>query len=163
MKFPHYLIYPLPFLAALAATAGVWLWTNKPLLRVAIAAGLLVITLPQIQQALTVIRLDPMRNELGVVAGYLRANRLPGNLVLGGAELGYLLGFDDALRDDVRLGYQTGLKPEFIVTCGWYRIWFEAARAKDPAAHRYIESVLRDEFREQFARGQYRVYRRVTP
>lgn len=163
MKYPYYLIYPLPFLCALAAITGAVLWNHYRRLRVALAACLFLATVPQIRLVTNVIRLNPLHNELGVVADYLRSNRSAGQVVVGGAELGYLLGFNATLRDDVRLGYYTGLRPEFVVTTGWYRLWFEAARSNDPAVHRYIESLLAHKFHLELTRGQYSVYRRSEP
>jgi len=163
MKFQHYLIYSLPFLSALAAGVGGWLWIHYRRTRVLLAAALLALAMPQIKMVLDVIRINPLRNELGSVANYLRRAKQPGDLVMGGAELGYQLGFDDALRDDVRLGYNTGLRPRFIVTSGWYRLWFEGARARDAALHGYIEKMLGTEYSEVFTGGEYRVYRRQAP
>jgi hypothetical protein len=100
---------------------------------------------------------------LGYVAKYLRAARQPGDRIISGAELGYELGFDDAIRDDVRLGYATGLRPRFIVTSGWYRRWFEGARSHDPVLYNYLHRTLDQECELVLTRGDYRVYRRATP
>jgi hypothetical protein len=163
MKFQHYLIYSLPFLSALAATAGGWLWVNHRRARVLLIAAILALALPQIANVLQVIRLNPLRNELGYVTNYLRAGTQPGDLIIGPAELGYELGFTDAIRDDVRLGYNTGLQPRFIVTSGWYRLWFEAAGWRDPGLHSYIDRRLDIDYRQVVIRGDYRVYQKATP
>jgi hypothetical protein len=86
-----------------------------------------------------------------------------GASVIGPAELGYQLGFNNALRDDVRLGYYSGLRPQFIVTSGWYRLWFDAAATRDPAIHAYIERLLQRDYRQVLASGEYQVYRRTAP
>jgi hypothetical protein len=163
MKFQHYLIYSLPFLAALAATTGGWLWLNYRKTRVLLIAGLLVLTLPQIRFARGAILLNPLRNQLAPATDYLRANMYAGASVIGPAELGYQLGFNNALRDDVRLGYYSGLRPQFIVTSGWYRLWFDAAATRDPAIHAYIERLLQRDYRQVLASGEYQVYRRTAP
>jgi len=163
MKYPHYVIYFLPFLSALAATTGAWLWNTHRKLGAPLAFVLLLLTLAQIKLLTNVIRLNPLRDEMGVVADYVRSHRNPGDLIVGGAELGYVLGFDDSLRDDVRLGYLTGARPRFVVTTGWYRLWFDAARTNDPGAYRYIDNLLAREYRPELALGQYRVYQRIEP
>jgi hypothetical protein len=109
-----------------------------------------------------VIRYNPLRNELGSVGNYLRAAGTPEDLIMSPAELGYELGFGPTLRDDVRLGYNTGLRPRFIVTSGWYRLWFEGTRTRDPVLHGYIEKMLATEYSRVFHRGDYFVYRRVA-
>jgi hypothetical protein len=167
MKFQPYLIYSLPFLSAITATAGGWLWINRWVnhrrTRVLLVAAILALTLPQIRNVLSVIRRNPARNELGYVASYLRTARSPGDVTISGAELGYELGFNDALRDDVRLGYATGLRPRFIVTSGWYRLWFEGARSRDPALYNYIHGMLDRDYQWILTRGEYRIYGRATP
>jgi len=160
MKFQHYLVYSLPFLSALAAITGGWLWVNHPRARIFLVAALLAAMLPQIKSVVDVIRYNPLRNELGSVANYLRTAGTPEDLIMSPAELGYQLGFGPTLRDDVRLGYNTGLRPRFIVTSGWYRLWFEGARTRDPALHSYIEKMLATEYSRVFTRGDYIVYRR---
>jgi hypothetical protein len=162
MKFQHYLIYSLPFLCALAAITGGWLWVNYPKARILLVAVLLAATLSQIKSAVDVIRYNPLRNELGSVANYLRTGGSPEDLIMGPAELGYELGFSPMLKDDVRLGYNTGLRPRFIVTSGWYRLWFEGARTRDPALQNYIEEILSTDYSKVFTRGDYIVYRRET-
>ena len=163
MKFQHYLVYSLPFLSALAATTGGWLWINHRRARVLLIGAILALTLSQIRSVLSVIHQNQSQNELGYVAKYLRAARQPGDRIISGAELGYELGFDDAIRDDVRLGYATGLRPRFIVTSGWYRRWFEGARSHDPVLYNYLHRTLDQECELVLTRGDYRVYRRATP
>lgn len=158
MKFQQYLVHSLPFLAALAATAGGWLWMNRPNTRLLLIGALLAMTLPQLRIGHTIV-LNPLRSTLGYTADYLRANRHAGESVIGPAELGYELGFKDNLRDDVRLGYYTGLRPEFIVSSGWYRQWFDAPGG-DPAVHSFIERRLNQEYNLVLVRGDYRIYQR---
>jgi hypothetical protein len=160
MKFQHYLVYSLPFLSALAAITGGWLWTNHRRARIFLVAALLAAMLPQIKSVVDVIRYNPLRNELGSAANYLRTAGTPEDLIMSPAELGYELGFSPMLRDDVRLGYNTGLRPKLIVTSGWYRLWFEGARGRDPALHAYIEKLLATDYSKVFTRGDYIVYRR---
>ncbi|HLK19012.1 MAG TPA: hypothetical protein VKT81_08650 [Bryobacteraceae bacterium] len=160
MKFQHYLVYSLPFLSALTAISIGWLWLNRRKSRVALVAALLAALLPQVKAAADVIRYNPLRNELRSTADYLRATGTPQDLILSPAELGYELGFGPSLKDDVRLGYNTGLQPQFLVTSGWYRLWFEGTLKRDPALHAYIETILATNYSKVFTRGDYIVYRR---
>jgi hypothetical protein len=160
MKFQHYLVYSLPFLCALAAITGGWLWVNYRKARIVLVAALLAATLSQIKSVVDVIRYNPLHNELGSVSNFLRTAGKPEDLIMGPAELGYELGFNSTLRDDVRLGYNSGLRPQFIVTSGWYRLWFDAARTRDFALHSYIEKTLAMDYSKVFTRGDYFVYRR---
>lgn len=162
MKFRHYLVYSLPFLVALAATSVGWLWTRYKKARLALLAGVLMLILPQVRFARGTIVLNPLQKSLVPTGSYLRANTETRASIIGPAELGYEMGFESGLKDDVRLGYYSGLRPEFIVTSGWYRLWFDAAAARDPHLHAYIAGLLSREYRPVFSRGEYQVYQRTV-
>lgn len=158
LKFPHYIIHPLPFMAALAAAAIGSLWGTHRKLRPALATGLLILVLPQLRLDRGNILLNPRGRTLVPVTDYLRTHKRDGQWIIGPAELGYELGFDSQLRDDVRLGYYSGLRPQFMVLPAWYRLWFEGAGTRDPALHAYLLSTLDRDYGLVFSRGEYRVY-----
>lgn len=159
MKFQNYLVYSVPFLAAvLAATAGPLLQTHGPR-SVLLGAFLLLLAVPQMATSLWQIKANPLQNEFRPVADYLSRNSGPGDRIIAGAEFGYVFGFNGRMRDDVRLGYHSGLRPALIVTNGWYRDWFARSAEGDPALHSYLQLRLRDDYEIVFRSGDFTVYR----
>ena len=160
MKFQNYLVYPVPFLAAvLATTAGLLLQTHRQK-AVLLGAFLLFLTVPQLATVLSQIRANPLLNEFRPVADYLDRNSGAGDRIIAGGEFGYVFGFDGRVRDDVRLGHQTGLQPRLIVTNSWYRDWFARSADGDPELHAYIQHRLQDDYEPVFKSGDFIVYGR---
>ncbi len=160
MKFQNYLVYPVPFLAAiLATTAGLLLQTHRQK-AVLLGASLLFLVVPQLATVLSQIRANPLRNEFRPVADYLDRNSGASDRIIAGGEFGYVFGFNGRVRDDVRLGYQTGLQPRLIVTNSWYRDWFARSADGDPELYAYIQHRLQDDYEPVFKSGDFIVYGR---
>jgi len=159
MKFTNYLVYSVPFLGALlATTAGLLLETHRRS-SVLLAALLLFLAVPQLATVLSQIRANPLRNEFQPVADFLSRNSAPDDRVIAGAEFAYVFGFTGRIRDDVRLGYQSGMQPVLIVTNGWYRDWFARSADGDPELHAYLQHRVLDDYEVVFKSGDYIVYR----
>ncbi len=160
MKFTNYLVYSVPFFAAiLATTAGLLLRTHRKS-SVLLGALLLFLAVPQLATVLSQIRANPLQNEFRPVADYLIRNSGPGDRIIAGAEFAYVFGFNGRVRDDVRLGYYSGLQPRFIVTSSWYRDWFRRSADSDPVLHSYLDHRLVDDFEIVFKSGDFTVYQR---
>ncbi len=94
------------------------------------------------------------------MADYLSRNSGSGDRIIAGGEFGYVFGFNGPVRDDVRLGYYSGLQPALIVTNGWYRDWFARAAGGDPKLYSYLQRRLRDDYEVVFKSGDFIVYQR---
>jgi hypothetical protein len=81
-------------------------------------------------------------------------------MVMGPAELAFALGFDSSFVDDVRLGYHTGRKPDFIVTNSLYRDWHARSALTYPDVHAHIRHVLTFRYVMVFRNSSYSIYRR---
>jgi hypothetical protein len=66
-----------------------------------------------------------------------------------------------SIIDDVRLGYYSGKRADFIVVGDWYQMWHDAAAGKSPEIHRFIERRLSQEYIEVFRNRMYAVYSRL--
>jgi len=99
-----------------------------------------------------------LRSEFLPAARWVQARLEPEDRVIAPAELGYVLGFDGSIADDVRLGFYTGLRPRFIVTSEWYRHWAGNSAQREPAAYNHIRNTLSGEYRCVLAKGEYIVY-----
>jgi 4-amino-4-deoxy-L-arabinose transferase-like glycosyltransferase len=164
MKFPHYLVYSVPFAGALAAVVGVSLWRaaahRRGYARPALCVALMAMIVPQAAVASRHFVHNPLRAEFLPVAAWLQSNLRPGDRLIGPAELGYVLGFTDSMSDDVRMGFYSGLRPRFIVTSDWYRQWIDSSARRQPDVYRYIQTLLSGEYALVLDRGEYRVYER---
>jgi len=160
LKFPHYLVYSLPFAGALAAVAGTSLWRDPAhnYTRVGLCAALLAMAVPQAIEAARHFVRNPLRAEFVPLAGWIQTRLGTQEHLIGPAELGYVLGFNDSISDDVRMGFYTGLRPRFIVTSYWYRDWVDASAGREPDVHRHIQALLNGDYSLVLARGEYRVY-----
>ncbi len=159
MKFQNYLVYAVPFLAALFATTVGLLLHNSRRSDVLLGAVLLLLAMPQLKAVLWQIRSNPLKNEFQPVADYLRQNSGPGDRIIAGGEFAYVFGFTGPVRDDVRLGYYSGFQPLYIVTNGWYRDWLKRSVGGDPPLHAYLQHRLSDGYEVVFKKGEYIVYR----
>jgi hypothetical protein len=159
MKFQHYLVYSLPFLAALAAISVGEFWQRRSM-RMPLCAALTIAIGIQCAGVFHHFVKNPLRTEFLPVAHWIQANLAPEDSVIAPAELGYVLGFGASLSDDVRLGFYTHLKPRFIVTSGWYRAWAENSARREPAAFDHIRNTLGNEYRRVLEQGEYIVYER---
>ncbi len=159
-----YLIHIVPMYAALLSMWLDWSWAAGRIPRtilVAAAGGLVLLQLGGIAQR---ARLDPYRKMYMPVIEYLQQHRSPGTLVMGSAELGFHLGFTPSLIDDVRLGYYSSRRPDFIVVDERYREWFRAFAATSPTISRHVQTTLANEFVKVYDHEPYRIYaRREAP
>jgi hypothetical protein len=163
MKFPHYLVYSVPFIGSVATGVGSVLARGGRINRVGVFAALAFAMGPQVKASLGSVERDPYHTEFVPVASWIRERRAPGDRVIAGAEFCYELGFGDALSDDVRLGYYTAIEPRFVVTSGWYRAWMAAAEAREPAVYAHIRQVLDHDLRRAYRRGDFVAYERAEP
>jgi 4-amino-4-deoxy-L-arabinose transferase-like glycosyltransferase len=160
LKFPHYLIYPLPFAGAITAIAGTSLWraATHNYTRIGLSAALLMMAVPQAVEAARHFTRNPLRTEFLPTAAWIQSKLATQDRLIGPAELGYVLGFTDNISDDVRMGFYTGLHPRFIVTSFWYRDWIDASEGREPDVYRRTQALLNGEYTLVLARGEYRVY-----
>jgi 4-amino-4-deoxy-L-arabinose transferase-like glycosyltransferase len=92
---------------------------------------------------------------------YLTEHAAPADTVMGSAELGFSLGFDRPLVDDVKLGFKTGKRPDFVVMEQRYREWLTAyARERDPETYAYIQRLLRQDMHMAYQHNGYEIYAR---
>lgn len=148
----YYLIYILPYFAALVALVASWLW-NEPLFRNwRIPRGLTALAVAGIvtlNVGVTGSRL--LHNEYA--GRYLPAiqkikqHLTPGQRVIGSGELAFGLGFDGTVTDDARLGFTSGKRPDFVVIEAFYGImWLDWFTVYEPATAAHIRRVLATDF-----------------
>jgi len=160
MKFRHYLVHSLPFLGALAAIGWMGVWEERRSLRPLLFIALATVLATQTAAVVEHFRRDPLKAELGSAANWLKTALTPDDHLIAPAEFGYALGFGSFLSDDVHLGFITGLSPDFIVTGGWYREWIQNSSRREPAAYRYAQKLLHEDYTLVKTAGEYMIYQR---
>jgi 4-amino-4-deoxy-L-arabinose transferase-like glycosyltransferase len=163
-KNTYYLVYILPYFAAATGIATSYLWSSHGLRVRALCATALVCYVAV--QTATVMNLSFVtagyRKEYTPVIAYLKSTLQPDDLVMGPAQLGFSLGFENPqLVDDVWFGYWSGRRPTvLVVDRGYYEQVIEAASSRGMPRPGYFDELFN---RYQLVRGfkGYRVYRYV--
>ncbi len=161
LKSSSYLLHTLPFCAALLALTALQLASAGSAIRrrcaVVVLAALAGLQLAAVARD---ARLQPVRWDYASAAAYLQRHAPPSATVFGPAELAFALGFDANLVDDVRLGYHSGRRPDFIVTNSLYRDWYARSAVLNPEVHTHIGQMLTSRYVMVFRNASYSIYRR---
>jgi hypothetical protein len=104
------------------------------------------------------IRRNDFRYAYSPAIAYLKGHAAAPDLVMGSAELGFELSFSDQLMDDVRLGFFSKKRPQWVVVEQRYDEWFHWAKRNEPETYRYIEDLLGSHCRQVFRQGTYTIY-----
>jgi len=152
-----YMIHVFPLYGILLASLVWWLWNHiAPRLRFVVAAGLAGFILLQVSGSVYLIVKSPLRNQYLPVVEYVKQHTTRGQRVVGSAELGFGLGFDN-VYDDEGLGYYVNLKPDMIVLAPRYREYYAMARTQKPQLYQFVMNRL-DAYQVVFRTDAYEVY-----
>jgi 4-amino-4-deoxy-L-arabinose transferase-like glycosyltransferase len=160
-KLYLYLAYLTPMLDAILAE---WLWScwqTRPSFRIPVAVTVAVILCITAAGIAFVVTRDDYHHDFLPAINYLKTHAAPQDVIMGSAELGFELGWDRPLVDDVRLGYASGKRPQWIVFEQRYEEWTQVAEHAAPEVHSYIAKMLKDEFQQAFSENNYTIYHRT--
>ena len=157
-KAYYYLIHIFPFYAALTAVWVYRLWQRRPRLRIPAAAGIAGVLLLQIGATYYRGTRYTYERTYQPAIAFLKQSVPPGRTIMGSASLGFGLDFRRNLVDDVRLGYYTGRKPDYIVVNEEYFLVFLDYRHNDPEIYEFIEKRLTEEYSRVYDREGFQVY-----
>ncbi len=161
LKSTAYLLHTLPFCAALLALTALHVAsTGSAIRRRCAVVALAALAGLQLTAAARNARLQPVRWDYASAIGYLQGHGPPSAMVIGPAELAFALGFHANFVDDVRLGYHTGRRPDFIVTNSLYRDWHARSAVLYPEVHTHIRQMLASRYVMVFRNASYSIYRR---
>ena len=157
-KRPWYLIHLIPWLAILLAVIAMDYWRMLPQrMRVLLATGTAGILLVNVAVIMGMNRRDSYDAHYVRLVEFLQQRTPDQGRVMGGAELGFGLGFDN-VKDDYKLGFYSGWRPSRIVIGEGYRAQFDLFRQHRPDLWRYVQHRLTDEYVKVFDDGSYAVY-----
>jgi len=165
-KFTYYMVHLVPYFAMLVGIAGSYALTNRSgLFRLSAAVALVAYFAVQ-GAALwhRTVTVNGYAREYQPLVASLNAIARPGEEIVGGAELGFALGFDNRhLADDVWLGYWSRRSPTVVVIDRWYyqEVIDTASRRGFPAPD-YFGRLLSDDYYLTKELQGYKIYRRRT-
>ena len=158
-KLSFYLIHIVPLYTALLAAWLYWCYNTHfvPTWMIALCVGGFISL--QLGGVLYRMKLNPYEKSYLPAVSFLKQNANERSLVMGSAVLGFGLGYDN-LIDDVRLGFYSGKKPDFIVISEPYQEALRDYHAGDPELSRHINKLLTQEYREVYNQNFYQIYAR---
>jgi hypothetical protein len=140
-KVEWYVVYTIPFLAASAAlVAGSVTSRAGRVTTVMLLSGMIVL---QAGGVYRVIRRNTYGTSYVPAIQTLKTLSSKNTIVAGGSELGFGYGFNDHLDDDLRLGLNSGKRPDLVVMDERYKTALLAFRKTEPATAAYIDGYLK--------------------
>ncbi len=159
-KLNWYLVHTIPLFAALLAVFLNWLWNSRRVPRWAIVAPMLFFAALQLGGMVQRIRQNDYRTSYLPAVQFLRANAAPSSLIMGSTELAFQLGFESNLVDDIRLGYYSGKKADFIVVDEIYRDAFVGIGTQDLTVYQYVNDLIANKYHPVYDQAHYTIYAR---
>ncbi|HEY0100197.1 MAG TPA: glycosyltransferase family 39 protein [Pyrinomonadaceae bacterium] len=160
-KLSFYLVHIVPLYTALLAVWIYWCYSKRFVPRWLLAlcvCGLLAI---QLGGLLYRMKLNVYQKSYLAATSFIAAHAKEDSMVMGSAVLGFELGYE-RIVDDVRFGFRSGKRPDFIVindvyeeTIRYYRAGGEGAEL---AAH--VNNLLNEEYELVYDRNFYQIYAR---
>jgi hypothetical protein len=160
LRYGLYLVHVFPLFAACLAALADWGIGRGAFLRLAAVSAAVGFVAVQAGGSIYLARENAYAREYLPLVNFIRQIRRPGEMVIGGPELGFGLGFDSNLSDDVSLGYFRPSHPGVIVVDGRYESRFDSFRREQPRIYDFIERTLTSDFRCVYRVGGSTVYRR---
>ena len=160
-KLSFYLIHIVPLYTALVAVFVYWCYSTRfvPAALLALAVcGLLSI---QLGGVLYRMKLNTYGKSYLPAISFLKANAGENSLVMGSAVLGFGLGYE-RVHDDVRFGFNTGRKPDYIVVNDVYEDTIRHYRSGGEGAElaRHVNNLLTQEYALVYDQNFYQIYAR---
>ncbi|MGB8506829.1 MAG: glycosyltransferase family 39 protein [Pyrinomonadaceae bacterium] len=159
-KMSYNLLYIVPLYGALLAVFLRWCWTTSAVPRTLVTlcvSGLLVL---QVGGVLYKMKQNTYAKGYAPAINFLKRNATPTSIIMGSSATGFGLGFPDTLVDDVKLGYYSGKRADFIVVDPEYEGTLEAFKDRQPEVYAYFGKLFNEDFRLVHDEGAYKIYAR---
>lgn len=155
-----YVLYTIPVLSSLLAVWIAYLWKqeNRPLHWLGVAQ--MTIALMAAASSVATIRNRHYQDVYQPLMNFLNTNVQQGDLVFGRSELYFDLQCRTCLRDDERLGANSGRRADFVVLDSDYRENIAGFAKTEGRTYGYIKNELGSEYLPVFHNAGYEVLRR---
>jgi len=159
-KQTTYLVHIVPFYLIFLGLVFGYFWRQVRLSRLAIVAAVLAaIAVPLGGMALK-IKQNTRAKFYDSMIAFVKETSNENDIVMGGADLAFGLGFEGSLLSDGRFGYFTGKRPRYIVTDSAVQNSWEGSKTTFPEFYEYFPKLLREEYRVAFENAGYTVHER---
>ena len=156
-KMVSYLIHVVPCFALAVGIAATALWRSRRLIVMVLLSLVLLVDVARVG----VLALkDKYHREFMPAARFVQSAAAPGDLVMGSAELAFVLGFERPLLDDIMLGTTTGKSARYLVVDGRYRDYYSSIERTAPQEYQMVEQRL-SQYEKIYDAANYQVYRRL--
>lgn len=158
-KMTYNLVYIVPLYAALLAVFLRWCWATRSAAARALAALCLCgVLLLQAGGVLYKMRQDTYRRGYVPAINFLKQRATPQSLIMGSSALGFGLDYPDNLVDDVKFGYYSGRRADFIVVDPDYAATLPTFKERQPEVAAYIDKLFNEGYRLAYDDGSYKIY-----
>jgi hypothetical protein len=124
----------------------------------AVLGGLFILL--QLSRTVHTVARNAYEHEYASAGRYIREHSGPNSLIMGSAELAFVLGFSPNLVDDPSLGTYTGKVPSFFVYSDRYAMYFSRFRSRQPDVYEHVKTSLDQQYERVFEGPKYSVFAR---
>ncbi|HEY0546542.1 MAG TPA: glycosyltransferase family 39 protein [Pyrinomonadaceae bacterium] len=156
-KLVFYLIHIIPLYAAVLAVWVHYCWSRRVVPGWIVAGGVACLLTLQVGAVAYRIKQNDYRGKYLPAVEFVRGNSTPSTLTMSSAEMAFGLGFDHVI-DDLRLGYYSGKRPDFVVVGTTYEGLFGTLRTKEPVVYEHVQKLLTEQCRVAYEREPYKIY-----
>jgi hypothetical protein len=166
IKFTYYLVHIVPLFGMILAfpLESMWARYDSRLLRLAAASVIAVLLGIQVGGILLRVRINTYGTAYAPTAEFLANNVRSDEVVNASCEMGFAYGFRRNLIDDIRFGFATGYKSQYIVLEEFLAMtlagWGSSRNEVERQVHAHAMQLLANEYEPVFERGEYKVFRR---
>jgi hypothetical protein len=159
-KQTYYIIQLVPFYLIMLAVFLNFLWRKSFVPRSLIALGVSGLLLLGIGGMALRIKQNTHGNFYKPAISFLKENSTENDLIMGGAELGFGLGFPKNHIADGLFGFKTGKRPKFIVYDSAVENSWQDSKNFQPAFYEYLPRLLSKEYRLAYENDAFKIYER---
>jgi hypothetical protein len=156
-KLVFYLIHIIPMFGAVLAVWVYWCWSERRVPRWIVAMGVAAFLTLQIGAVLYRVKQNAYQKEYVPAVTFLEQHSDEETLVIGSAEMAFGVGFDH-LKDDIRFGYYSGKRPDFVVMGHHYNGLMNALQEREPLVYLSITERLQHSYKKVYENGSYQIY-----
>lgn len=159
-KQTYYIIHILPFYLIMLSIWVNLFWRRNILPRPLIALGLSGLLLLGIGGMALRIKQNTYGNFYKPTINFIKENSTGDDLIMGGAELGFGLGFPKNHIADGAFGLHTGKRPKFIIYDSAVENSWQDSKNYFPEFYTYFPKLLQEEYKLAYQNDAFKVYER---